>query len=488
MSVRQSLFGELLVELNIATRGQVDEALARGPVTGERVGEALISLGYANRQQIQQALLRVFGVDDTPSDHRPPLGELLIGLRSASEDAVKSALAVQARTGQKLGEILVEQGSCTYAHIYEALDLQQRMGVAAKAPEGSDITRRRRLLVVDDSELICQVLQYNLESAGYEVHTFTRPLEALKALSTVRPDLIVSDLDMPDLNGVQLCRRIKSGSTSDIPVILLTGEDGDAARVTGLRAGADDFVNKAASGDELVARIESVLRRASATERVRQLFARYTSEAVVDQILAQGDVVLTGEKRTVTILFADLRDFTSLAESIPPEDVVNVLNAALGSLSDAVLTCRGTLDKYLGDGLMAVFGAPVAQEDDPLRAIQAARLMMLSMAKVNESLAKAYGSSVNAVPLRPLRLGVGINTGTVVAGNIGSSRRTEYTCIGDAVNVAARLCALAQPQEILVGSDTRALAGSVGTFERLDPVQLKGKARPVDVYRLNWST
>ncbi len=136
---------------------------------------------------------------------------------------------------------------------------------------------------------------------------------------------------MPGMNGNDLCRRLKEGTARGIPVIILTANDADVQRVRGLRAGADDYVSKSASLDELAARIESIVRRTGETDRVRRLFARYTSDAVVDEILnSSSELVLTGEKREVTVLFADLRNFTGISESLPPEAVVAMLNEVLG--------------------------------------------------------------------------------------------------------------------------------------------------------------
>lgn len=481
------LFGELLIKLGLVTRLQLQEALALQELTRQRVGEALVSLGYVTREQLQTAILESLGVASTSSLDRPRLGELLVRLKYINQDQLDEALARQQRDGRKLGEILVELEYCDYKQLYEALGLQQLGGQSKPAEPPPAQPGKRRVLVVDDSPVACAVLEDSLSKEGYEVFSFEDPYVALEQVDHLKPAIVLSDLDMPGMDGLELCRRLKNGPARAVPVIILTANDTDAQRVHGLRAGADDYVNKNATMAELSARIENVVRRAEETETLRKLFARFTSDEVVEQILKNpGDLVLTGEKREVTVLFADLRNFTALAESRPPEQVVGILNNILGRLSDAVLTCGGTLDKFLGDGLMAVFGAPVRRPDDSLRALQAAQMMMEMVQEQNAEAQREYREGRRSTPPHEHQLKIGINSGPVIAGLIGSARRTEYTCIGDAVNVASRLCSLAGPGEILVGQRTRELASSAGRFEDLPPVRLKGKAHPVPLYRMLW--
>ncbi len=481
MSESGRRFGDLLVELGFVTDRQVKEALALQPLTGSRVGEALLSLGYLTRAQLQRALSTAITRGDRVVLDRPPLGEILVGLQYLREDAIGEALGRQRTDGRRLGEILVELGACTHQQVYEALGLQQRMAqqpedVVTKGgrPEPPATPTGRRVMVVDDSGLSCALVQEGLIAQGYEVTVFNDPFIALEQFDLVRPDLVLTDLDMPGIDGAELCRRLKDGPGGAVPVIILTANDADTQKVGGLRAGADDYVSKGASMEELGARLESVLRRTGATERVRRLFARYTSDAVVEEVLRAGDVVLTGEKREVTVLFADLRNFTSLAESLPPEQVMSLLNEVLGGLTDAVLEWGGTLDKFLGDGLMAVWGAPVRHDDDVEAALSAAFGMLGVMAERNAR----HGVGP------PMALGVGINTGLAIAGSVGSARRTEYTCIGDTVNVASRLCALAGPGEILVGEGTARRLERLAPAEALPPVRVKGKAQPVPLFRV----
>lgn len=474
-------FGDFLIQQGLVTEGQVQEALALQPLTGSRVGEALLSLGYLTRGQLQRALSIAVQKGDAVVLDRPPLGEILIGLRYVADTQVETGLASQQKTGKRLGEVLVEQGAINHKQLYEALGLQQRMSPAT-APEPVRTTTSelmapvngQRLMVIDDSELACALVQEGLTSQGYEVICFNDPFLALEQIDVLKPHLVLTDLDMPGLDGSEVCRRLKSGPTSSLPVIILTANDADTQRVKGLREGADDYVNKGASMQELAARVDSVLRRTRETERMRRLFARYTSDAVVEEILRAGDVVLTGEKREVTVLFADIRNFTSFAESRPPEEVMRLLNEVLGRLADAVLEWGGTLDKFLGDGLMAVWGAPVRHDDDVAAAVSAALRMHAELQALNAQ-----------QPDGPqFELGIGLNTGPVLAGSLGNTRRTEYTCIGDTVNVASRLCALASPGEILVGEGTATALASVGPLEPLAPVRVKGKTQPVPLFRV----
>jgi adenylate cyclase len=485
------LFGDLLVRLGLVTEGQVQEALALQSLSGERVGEALISLGYVRREQLQAALSEALGLVRRDLE-RPLMGEVLVGLKYLTPEQLDDALKRQRTDGRRLGEILVERKVCDHKQIYEALGLQQRMGTSDRPlvdPRGRHPAEPAvKVMVIDDSPLACGVVKEGLTRQGYEVVCFQDPFEALEQVHRERPAIILTDLDMPGIDGAEVCRRLKDGPSRALPVIILTAFDDDGQKVAGLRAGADDYVNKSASMAELSARIEGILRRAGETERMRSLFARYTSEAVVEEILKSGEVVLTGEKREVTALFADIRNFTALAELLPAEQVVAILNQVLGRLADAVLICGGTLDKFLGDGLMAVFGAPVGHEDDALRAVQAAQMMMQAVQLLNEEGRARFEGGFLAHQPPALELGIGINSGVAVVGSVGSAVRTEYTCIGDAVNVAARLSGHAVPGEILVGERTATLAGAGVRFEALPPVMLKGKSREQAVFRAAWQT
>ncbi len=470
-------FGDLLVSLNFATEEEVHEGYRHQSRTGNRIGEALVELGYITPSQLRRALLLAMQQGQPVELKKPRLGEVLVQMSALDQSRLDAMLVMQHTDRRPLGELLVEQGACSYQQIYEALNVQQTMAVPigelAVEPSDRAPATDTRVVLVDDSAIAKAFVAEGLTSLGYHVTAFDDPLLALDFIATEVPDIVVSDLNMPGIDGAELCRRVKASTAGQLPVIILTADDSERALV-GLRAGADDYIRKGTSMEELAARIDVIVRRTTATERMKKLFARYTSDAVVDEILRAGDVVLSGEKREVTVLFADLRNFTSIAEALPAEQVMNALNDVLGRFADAVLTCGGTLDKFLGDGLMAVFGAPVAHEDDPRRALTAAT-QMVEAARVRNATAGAL----------VLEVGIGINTGPVIAGSLGNERRMEYTCIGDTVNVASRLCSIAGPGEILLGGGTHALLDKTARLEPLPPVQLKGKSQVVPVYRAN---
>lgn len=213
-------------------------------------------------------------------------------------------------------------------------------------------------------------------------------------------------------------------------------------------------------------------------ENMRRRLERFHSPQVVEMILHGGqetkDHILEPREITATILFTDIIGFTSLSEQLPPREITLLLNQYFSRMTDIVFAHDGTLDKYIGDGLMAVFGAPLQKPDDAARAIRAALDMRRELSLLQESLCPGH-----AVDIR-----IGINTGRVVAGNIGSPRRLEYTVIGDPVNIASRFESLAAPNQILIGEETRRLAGDAFDVRAIGPRRIKGKRAEVPVFEV----
>lgn len=211
--------------------------------------------------------------------------------------------------------------------------------------------------------------------------------------------------------------------------------------------------------------------------RVTGLSGRYVSQAVVDEILSNPDAIkLGGERKDVTLLFIDIRGFTPLSEKMEPEDVINVLNEYLDLCTQAIFKYGGTLDKFIGDGVMAIFGAPVPQEDHAKRAVLAGIELKSQADELNRRIEEKYGRSV--------RFGMGINSGPAVIGNIGSKERLEYTAIGDTVNLASRLESNAKPGQILISEETYRRVKDDFVFKELPPLKVKGKEKPVNVYEV----
>ena len=213
-------------------------------------------------------------------------------------------------------------------------------------------------------------------------------------------------------------------------------------------------------------------------ERIRDTFGRYVTAQVAEEILS-GRLDLGGQRRTATVLFADIQGFTRLAEQLPPEEVVSLLNAYLGGMVGCVLAEGGVVDKFIGDAIMALFGVPFSA-GDPARDARAALRCALRMSQTLDAL----NASRAAAGLPHIELGIGLHTGELVAGNIGVPERMEYTVVGDTVNVAARLEGLTRnlARRVLLSEETASLVGDLCALERLDTVHVKGRAAPITVY------
>ncbi|HYU35935.1 MAG TPA: adenylate/guanylate cyclase domain-containing protein, partial [Thermoanaerobaculia bacterium] len=221
--------------------------------------------------------------------------------------------------------------------------------------------------------------------------------------------------------------------------------------------------------------VERVRREAVVLSNFQRYFAPDLARQIVDQ---EGEIQLGGAKRRVAIVFSDIRGFTALSERMSPDEIARLLTGYFTEMVEIVFEHGGTLDKFIGDALMALWGAPLARDDDADRAMRAALAMQRRLEQMNRD---------SAGDGRPtLEVGIGLDVGEVFAGNIGSERRLEYTVIGDAVNTAARLCAEASPGEVLISESLyRSLAGPP-PVDVLAPLQLKGKALAVPVYRVDW--
>jgi adenylate cyclase len=210
-------------------------------------------------------------------------------------------------------------------------------------------------------------------------------------------------------------------------------------------------------------------------DRIKRIFAKYVTSEVMEQILERPELgELGGRKEVVTVLFADIRGFTSLAESLEPQEVVEQLNEYLQTMTPIIFANHGTIDKFVGDEIMAYFGAPVYPEEHAWRAVKTA----LEMQAALDALRRKWRLARRA----DIRIGIGVNTGSVVMGNIGSSQYMDFTLIGDVVNVASRLCSIAEPGEVLLGTATLAQVADRVSVVRSRETTIKGRVHPVTVH------
>jgi len=283
---------------------------------------------------------------------------------------------------------------------------------------------------------------------------------------------------------VELCRTLKSTpETRFVPVIIVTAYDTDEEKIKAIDAGADDFITKPYNSIILLTRVRSLLRIKKLNDEIearntllRQVLNRYVAEDVAEIILEDPDqqLQLGGETRTVTVLFADIRGFTKYTAEHPAPKVIETLNRIFKPLSNVVFAYRGTFDKYLGDGLMAFYGAPISEADDASRALDTA----IAMHRLFQTLQDESADQIGELALR-----VGLHSGEAVVGNIGSDFVMDYTVIGDVVNVAKRLQEAAAEGTILMSEATYQHVGDVEA-KRLAPIDLSGREEPVIAYEM----
>jgi class 3 adenylate cyclase len=321
------------------------------------------------------------------------------------------------------------------------------------------------VLVVDDDAVNRTALQRSLEREGHSVRVAPDGRTALELLNREAFDVVLLDILMPGMDGFELLKLIQADDRlRDTPVIMISALEDIESVVRSIELGAEDYLPKPFDPVLLRARINGGLTKKRLRDverryleerhrRVRDVFARFVPEAVVDEVLehADEDLRLGGQRRTATVMFCDLREFTTFAEGRPPELVIAVLNRYFTAMGDVILGHGGTLIGFLGDGIIAVFGAPIEQPDHADRALNAARQMTGEALKAFNAWLRGEGIGDG------FRMGMGLNSGVVMAGNVGSERRLEYTVIGDTANTASRIEAMTKetPHMVLMSDSTR---------------------------------
>jgi class 3 adenylate cyclase len=349
-----------------------------------------------------------------------------------------------------------------------------------------------RLFVVDDNELNRDMLSRRLGSRGYAVELAGDGEHALARLEEQTFDLVLLDIMMPGLSGIDVLRRVRQRwPESDLPVIMVTARDTAEDVVEALQLGANDYVTKPLDFPVVLARVETQLTLKRQKEEIRRLaqglelhnrfiqslFGRYLSDEVVAGLLASPEGPrLGGEQRKVTLLMSDLRGFTPLTEGLAPERVLHLLNSYLAAMADVILAHQGTIDEFVGDAILAIFGAPLARPDDARRAVACAVQMQAAIQELNRRNEKEV--------LPQLEMGIAIHTGEVIVGNVGSERRTKYGVVGSAVNHAGRIESFTVGGQVLISDATLREAGDgVRVGSRL-AIDAKGTRERIVVYDL----
>lgn len=332
------------------------------------------------------------------------------------------------------------------------------------------------LLVVDDNKVIRLLLARGLEQQGHTVAFAENGRQALQMLHAQPFDLVLLDVLMPEMDGYQVLDQLTSDPRlRNIPVIMTSALDELDSVVTCIEMGAEDYLSKPINPVLLRARIGASLEKKRLRDQQRALISKFATEEVAADLEASG-FALGGKYVEATAMFSDIRSFTTITESQSPADTIELLNTYYTLMFDAINGHGGTVNQMVGDGLMAVFGAPLPRADHCEQAVRAALEMLELIALFNQE--QAAQDKVQ------IRIGVGVASGQVIAGYTGTQSRATYTCVGNTVNLAARLEAHTKVigQPILIDENTQlGLHGDIRTEDQ-GPMQLKGKTQAVRIY------
>lgn len=340
-----------------------------------------------------------------------------------------------------------------------------------------------KILIADDNPDNVELVKDIIDVMGHNTVSASDGPSALAAAQREMPDLVILDVNMPGMSGFEVCAKLKSDEqTSRIPIILLTALADIDNRVEGLGLGADDYLTKPFSPRELMARIETRLRAKVETddlrktkELIRRTFERFVPASVVAQLLDDPtQVKLGGILQEVTVMFSDLENFTSISERTEPERLLRMLNAYHTLVVKVIQQNGGTVDKFIGDGVMALYNTPLHQDNHALRAVMTA-------IQIRDTLNDA---TVEFDPDFRMKINFGIHTGQAVVGNVGSAEIMDFTAVGDTVNIAARLQGLGDGGQILISEGTYLQVKDLIVAKPIGPLNVKGRTGAIMTYEV----
>ena len=332
------------------------------------------------------------------------------------------------------------------------------------------------ILVVDDNRMNRLMLARGLEQQGHRVSFAENGRQALEMMQNQALDLVLLDIEMPEMNGYEVLEQLNANPRwRDIPVIMISAVDEIDSVVKCIEMGAADYLNKPFNPVLLKARVNASLEKKRLLDKQRELFRKFATDEVVEELLTS-DFSLGGKLVDATVLFCDIRSFTTLAESQSPEETIELLNAYYALIIDATASGGGIVSLMAGDGLMSIFGAPLPRADHRQQSVQAAMQMIERIDLFNQEQA--------LLQRPPIAIGIGIASGSVIAGFVGTQRRATYTCIGDTVNLASRLESHTKVvgQPILIEENTRRGLDPTIQVVPQGKVQLRGKTQAVKVF------
>ena len=333
-----------------------------------------------------------------------------------------------------------------------------------------------RLLVVDDNKVNRLLLARSLELQGHSVASAENGRVALEMLRRDPFELVLLDMEMPEMNGFEVLEQMKRDlQLRDVPVVVTSSLEGLDNVVRCIELGAEDYLPKPVNAVLLKARIGASLEKKRLRDQQKALVQRFATREVAQDLQSSG-FALGGKRVDASVMFSDIRGFTTLAESQPPEETIELLNTYYTLMFDAIGAHGGIVSLMVGDGLMAIFGAPVPLADHCASAVRSALEMIETI--------ELFNVDRTAAGKAPIAIGIGIASGDMVAGYAGTNDRATYTCIGDVVNLASRLeshTKVAQ-RPILIDRETCTALGGRIPVDALGPVQVKGKTHAVDVY------
>ena len=332
------------------------------------------------------------------------------------------------------------------------------------------------LLIVDDNKVNRILLARGLEGDGHKVETAENGKQALEKLRTDSFDLVLLDIEMPEMNGYQVLETcLQDPDLRDIPIIMTSSLDEIDSVVKCVELGAEDYLNKPVNPILLRARVNASLEKKRLRDEQRKLFRTFATKEVADELLKTG-FSLGGKYVNASVMFADIRSFTTIGEKQDASETIDLLNNYFALMFEAIIGNHGTVNQLEGDGLMAIFGAPIHQDGHREHAVSAALEMI--------ELLRGFNVEQAAQNKIQIEIGVGIATGRVIAGYTGTQHRATYTCVGDTVNIAARIEKYTKEvrHSILIDQYTFEGLPKDIEVEALGPMLFKGKEQSIHIF------